>query len=59
MMKACMFPGQGSQKIGMGKLLFDKYPEYVKKTDEILGYSIKELCLNPEKKSYLNKTEYT
>ncbi len=59
MMKVCMFPGQGVQKTGMGKLLFNKYPEYVKKTDEILGYSIEELCLNPEKKSLLNKTEYT
>ena len=58
-MKVCMFPGQGAQKTGMGKLLFNKYPEYIKKTDEILGYSIEELCLNPEKKDLLNKTEYT
>ena len=59
LMRVCMFPGQGSQKHGMGKSLFSKYPEYVKKSDEVLGYSIEELCLNPEKINYLNMTEYT
>lgn len=51
-MRVCMFPGQGSQKHGMGKSLFSKYPEYVKKSDEVLGYSIEELCLNPENKLF-------
>ncbi|MCQ4746055.1 ACP S-malonyltransferase [Blautia producta] len=58
-MKVCMFPGQGSQRTGMGKHLFDKYPEYVRIADEILGYSVEELCLNPQKEHYLNRTEYT
>lgn len=53
-----VFPGQGVQKKGMGKELFEKYQEYVDKADQILGYSIKELCLdNPENK--LNFTAYT
>lgn len=58
-MKVCMFPGQGSQKIGMGKMLFNKYPEHVRKANEILGYSIEELCNDNEKANLLNKTEFT
>lgn len=57
-MVAFLFPGQGSQKKGMGKELFKKYPTYVESADRILGYSIEELCIkNPENK--LNSTEYT
>lgn len=53
-----VFPGQGSQFVGMGADLFDKYEDYVKQADEILGYSIKELCLSdPEQK--LGNTKYT
>lgn len=57
-MKVYGFPGQGSQVRGMGTGLFDLYPDYVSQADEILGYSIKELCLeDPQKR--LGKTEYT
>ena len=57
-MLAITFPGQGSQAKGMGKELFDKYPDLVAKADKILGYSIKELCLDdPENK--LGNTLYT
>jgi trans-AT polyketide synthase/acyltransferase/oxidoreductase domain-containing protein len=57
-MIAFVFPGQGSQKKGMGAKLFKKYPEYVEIADKALGYSIEELCLeNPDNK--LNLTEYT
>ena len=57
-MKAFVFPGQGSQAKGMGTELFDEFPDLVAVADEVLGYSIKELCLkNPKGK--LNKTEYT
>ena len=53
-----MFPGQGSQAIGMGAELFERYPELVAEADAILGYSIKELCLeNPDGK--LKRTDYT
>ncbi|MBT5953315.1 ACP S-malonyltransferase [bacterium] len=53
-----VFPGQGSQKLGMGEELFDKYPDIVATADKILGYSIKTLCLeDPE--GNLNKTEFT
>ncbi len=57
-MRSFIFPGQGSQKKGMGGSLFDEFNEITKKADSILGYSIKELCLNdPDDK--LGKTEYT
>lgn len=57
-MLAYVFPGQGSQFIGMGAELFQMYPELTAKADEVLGYSIKDLCLNgPEQK--LNDTAYT
>ncbi len=57
-MKTFMFPGQGSQAKGMGETLFDEFPELVKKADEILGYSVKELCLKDPRKE-LNKTQFT
>jgi malonyl CoA-acyl carrier protein transacylase len=58
MKKTYVFPGQGSQVKGMGADLFDRFPELTKKADGILGYSIKELCLNdPDQK--LNQTQYT
>jgi len=57
-MIAYVFPGQGSQVKGMGNQLFDKYPEYTKIADEILGYSIKDLCLN-DPEELLGKTQFT
>lgn len=45
-MLACIFPGQGSQKSGMGYELFSKYTDLVNSADEILGYSVVDLCLN-------------
>ena len=42
-MFSVIFPGQGSQTIGMGKVFFDKY-EIIKKlfieADDILGFKI-------------------
>jgi len=53
-----MFPGQGSQSLGMGAELFDRYPALVAEADAILGYSIKDLCLkNPD--GMLNRTDHT
>jgi malonyl CoA-acyl carrier protein transacylase len=57
-MIAYVFPGQGSQYIGMGADLFDEYKELTDRADRILGYSIKELCMKgPGQK--LSQTQYT
>ncbi|MBB4952063.1 trans-AT polyketide synthase/acyltransferase/oxidoreductase domain-containing protein [Agrobacterium vitis] len=53
-----IFPGQGSQHIGMGKDFFDRYPREVQLADRILGYSVRDLCLN-DKEGRLNQTNYT
>lgn len=53
-----IFPGQGSQHVGMGGNLFDEFPDLTRKADEILGYSIQELCLN-DYKNHLNDTRFT
>ncbi|WP_455872346.1 ACP S-malonyltransferase [Serratia proteamaculans] len=57
-MNTYMFPGQGSQFRGMGGELFDQFPELIEKADKILGFSIKELCLEDPRKE-LNKTQFT
>lgn len=45
-----VFPGQGSQKVGMGKAVAEAYPDiktrYFDRADEILGFSISELCFD-------------
>lgn len=52
------FPGQGSQARGMGVELFNDFPELVSQADDILGYSIRELCQdNPDHR--LGQTQYT
>lgn len=53
-----VFPGQGSQKKGMGEGLFEAFPEYTKAADEILGYSIQALCLE-DADDQLNQTQFT
>lgn len=53
-----VFPGQGSQSKGMGGALFDEFKELTAEADEILGYSIKELCMEDAKLN-LSQTQYT
>jgi malonyl CoA-acyl carrier protein transacylase len=60
-MLAFVFPGQGSQKRGMGQGLFDEVPEYAaveKDVDAIVGYSMRKLCLeDPDNR--LKETQFT
>ena len=53
-----VFPGQGSQKKGMGEGLFEAFPELTKVADDILGYSIQALCLE-DAGDQLNQTQFT
>ncbi len=46
MTKAVIFPGQGSQEVGMGSLLFDKYEKYVAEANKIIGRDIRKICLD-------------
>ena len=44
---AILFPGQGAQTVGMGRVLVEKYPEVRQlyaTANEILGYDIAKLC---------------
>ncbi|PZH08626.1 [acyl-carrier-protein] S-malonyltransferase [Streptomyces sp. NTH33] len=57
-MKVYGFPGQGSQRRGMGQGLFKRFPEETAIADEVLGCSIEELCVrDPERR--LSRTEFT
>src|SRR5947209_5104842 len=56
-----LFPGQGSQSVGMGKELAEKHPiagDTFAEADEALGYKLSQLCFEgPEEK--LKLTEIT
>ena len=60
-MKAFVFPGQGSQFVGMGKELADRYPvarNTFEEADDVLRFKLSQLCFDgPEEE--LGLTENT
>jgi [acyl-carrier-protein] S-malonyltransferase len=56
-----VFPGQGSQSVGMGRALCDAYPRLRRVYEEassVLGYDVATLCFDGPAER-LNLTEYT
>ncbi|HCZ05744.1 MAG TPA: [acyl-carrier-protein] S-malonyltransferase [Thermotogae bacterium] len=57
-MTAWLFPGQGSQSAGMGKVFIEKYSDLVDQACEALGFDLKTLILEGPEED-LRKTENT
>jgi malonyl CoA-acyl carrier protein transacylase len=53
-----LFPGQGSQSKGMGRVLFDRFPEMAASASDVLGYDLVRLCLE-DRDGLLDDTRYT
>ncbi|WP_030056099.1 MULTISPECIES: ACP S-malonyltransferase [Streptomyces] len=56
-MRVWAFPGQGSQRKGMGRELFARFPRETAVADRVLGYSIADLCLN-DSAGLLRRTDH-
>ncbi|HLA67244.1 MAG TPA: ACP S-malonyltransferase, partial [Acidimicrobiia bacterium] len=55
---AVLFPGQGSQHVGMGADLFEARPDLLgESADDVLGWSLRSMCLVGPEES-LTRTEH-
>ena len=55
-----LYAGQGSQKVGMGQDLYEKYPEFKETFDNVQGvdFDLKKVCFEGPVET-LNETKYT
>ncbi|RKN47290.1 [acyl-carrier-protein] S-malonyltransferase [Streptomyces hoynatensis] len=56
-MRVLGFPGQGAQKKGMGEDLFALFPQLTARAEEVLGYSVEQLCVE-DPDGALRRTEF-
>jgi malonyl CoA-acyl carrier protein transacylase len=54
---AWLFPGQGSQRAGMGEELFALYPALTEAASDVLGWSVADMCRAGDGR--LDQTEFT
>lgn len=55
---AVLFPGQGSQSVGMGADLFEIHPDLLgEAADQVLGWSLRKMCLEGPEET-LTRTEH-
>ena len=57
-MFSVIFPGQGSQSVGMAKDLYNKFDiakELFKEADSVLNFSISKLIFNGTKKNWIKR----
>ena len=60
-MQAAVFPGQGSQRPGMGKEIYSRFPAARKVFDtaeEIASFPLKKICFE-DREGAINQTQYT
>ena len=62
MPKALLFPGQGSQKIGMGKDLYDHSPmvrALFEEADDAVGKSLSDICFKRSQRGTHSNRKHT